>query len=254
VTEALAAGKVVVAPGHSGLLESGQGLALHHAPGSEPAFLDIVEKLLFEAGFRESAEGRIADGRRLRSWRTIAAELVETLRAVPPGASSALPPPPLGTVHGLGESAATQPSPAMLWSEMLREGGGWHAAEDWGCWTRPGRALVRLPLPLRDGPLRLHLALRGTEAPREVSLRLGRGARQVVQVAPGARPVMVLDLPEPGRLAEIVLEALPGEEDAAPDLGIGVIAVMACAPEDLAARLGFLERLRFVWPEAATAR
>ncbi|WP_137181701.1 glycosyltransferase [Roseomonas sp. AR75] len=254
VTEALAAGKVVLAPGHSGLLESGQGLALHHAPGSEPEFLDLVEKLLFQAGFREAAEARIAAGRRLRSWRAIAAELVETLRAVPPGAPATLPPPPLGTVHGIGESTAAQPSPAMLWSEMLREGAGWQVPEMWGCWTRPGRALLRLPLPAASGPLRLHLALRGPDAPREVALRVGRGARQVVQVAPDARPVVVLDLPEPGSVAEIVIEAQPAEEDAAPDIGIGAVAVMACAPEDLAARLGFLERLRFVWPEMASAR
>jgi glycosyltransferase involved in cell wall biosynthesis len=249
VTEALAAGKVVVAPGHTGLLESGQGVALHHAPGSEPEFLGLIERLLFEAGFREAAEARVVEGRRLRSWRAIAAELVSTLGAMPPGPPPALPAPPLGMVHGLGELAATQPSPAMLWSEMLREGGGWHAPEAWGCWTRPGRALLRLPLPPHAGPLRLHLALRGPDAAREVALRLGRGARQVVQVAPTARPVVVLDLPEPGAVAEIAIDALAGEEADGPALGIGVVAVMACAPDDLSARLGFLERLRFVWPE-----
>jgi glycosyltransferase involved in cell wall biosynthesis len=252
VTEALAAGKAVVAPGHSGLLESGQGLALHYAPGSEPEFLTLVEQLLFEPGFREAAEARIAGELRLRSWRAVAAELVGMLAAAPPDPSPGLPPPPLGQVHRLADAATTQPAAAMLWSELLRDGGGWLPPEDWGCWTRPGRALLRLPLPPGAGPLRLHLALRGAAAPRDVVLRLGRGARREVQVAAGARPVLVLDLAEPAPVAEIAIEAAPADaaEEGA-SVGIGVVAVMACAPDDLAARLSFLERLRFVWPEPA---
>ncbi|WP_146217007.1 glycosyltransferase [Falsiroseomonas bella] len=254
VTEALAAGKVVVAPAHSGLLESGQGLALHYAPGSEPEFLALVERLLLEPGFREAAEARIAEGRRLRNWRAVAAELVATLAAMPPEPTAGLPPPPLGLVHRLGEAAAAQPAAVMLWSDLLRDGGGWLPPEAWGCWTRPGRTLLRLPLPPCAGPLRLHLALRGAAAPRDVVLRLGRGARREVQVAAGARPVIVLELAEPGPVAELAIEAAPADaeeqEEGAP-VGIGVVAVMACAPDDLAARLSFLERLRFVWPEPA---
>jgi glycosyltransferase involved in cell wall biosynthesis len=252
VTEALAAGKVVVAPSHSGLLESGQGLALHHAPGSEPEFLALVERLLFEPGFREAAEARIAEGRRLRSWRAVAADLVATLGALPEAPLPDPPPPPPGAMHRLGEAGAVRPAADMLWSDLLRDGGGWLAPEPWGCWTRPGRAVLRLPLPEGAGPLRLHLALRGAAAPRRVALRLGRGARREVEVAADARPVVVLDLPDAGPLAEVAIEVAPPEEADAEAVGIGVVAVMACAPGDLAARLGFLERLRFVWPEPAS--
>jgi hypothetical protein len=54
-------------------------------------------------------------------------------------------------------------------------------------------------------------------------------------------------------VAELVIEAtVPAEaEDGAPGIGIGVVAVMACAPDDVGARLAFLERLSFVWPELA---
>jgi hypothetical protein len=34
-------------------------------------------------------------------------------------------------------------------------------------------------------------------------------------------------------------------------VGVGVVAAMCCRPDDLPARLEFLERLRFVWPEEA---
>lgn len=248
VSEALAAGKAVVAPGHSGLLESGQGLALHHAPGSEPDFLALVERLLFEPGFRAAQEARIAAGLKLRRWSEVAEELAGLLAAAPER-PAAPPAPPLGLVHRLAEIEAPRPSAAMAWAELLRAGEGWHAPEAWGCWTRPGEALLRLPLPEGlAGPLRLHLALRGAGAARRVTLRAGRGPRRVVEVAAEARPVVVLDLDMPAAVAEIAITATDGDEEA-PAQGIGVVAMMACASEDVEARLNFLERLGFLWPE-----
>lgn len=255
VTEALAAGKAVVAPGHSALLESGQGLALHHAAGSEPEFLGLVEKLLLEPGFRTAAEERIAASLTLRSWAGVAEELIALVDEAPAAPPPPVPPPPLGVAHRLAEVEATAPGPAMAWAEFLRAGTGWHAPEAWGCWTRPGRALLHLPLPEgARGPLRLHLALRGAAAARRVALRVGRLPRQVLDVPAGTRPVAVLDLPAGLSAAELAIEAMADEEDAgdaAPAIGIGVVAVMACAADDVGARLGFLERLSFVWPELA---
>jgi hypothetical protein len=109
--------------------------------------------------------------------------------------------------------------------------------------TLPGRALLRLPLPDNaTGRLRLHLALRGGAEAQAVTLRAGRGPRLTLDVQPGARPVAVLEATRAEPILDITIEA----ED-----GIGVEAVMACAEEDVVARLGFLERLRFVWPELA---
>ena len=252
VTEALTAGKVVVAPSHSGLAEAGAGLTLSYAPGSEPEFLAAIERLLFEAGTREAVEARIAAEFRPRSWRAVAEEMLDLLADAAPAAPPSPPAPPIGLVHRLAEIAAPRPSPAMAWAEMLRAGTRWYAPEAWGCWTRPGRALLRLPLPEGTaGPLRLHLALRGAPAARSVALRIGRGARVHVEVPAEARPVAVMEMPTPGTVAEIAIETAVGPEDTAPGTGIGVIAVMACAPDDVAARLAFLERLSFVWPELA---
>ncbi len=250
VTEALAAVKAVVTPAHSGLVEAAQGLALHYAPGSEPEFLAAVEKLLFEPGALKAAEDRVAAELRLRDWRVVAAELVELL-AEAPEAPPALPAPPLGTGHRLAASGSARPDATLVWADRIRAGTGWHAPEAWGCRTRPGRALLRLPLPATPGPLRVHVALRGAAADREVIFRLGRGPRFTQGVAAGARPVVALELPAPGEAAEIALDAAVPEEDPAPETGIGVVAVMACAPGDVADRLEFLERLSFVWPDLA---
>lgn len=254
VTEALAAGKAVVTPGHSGLLEAGQGLALHHAASSEPDFLAQIERLLFAPDALAQAEARIAAGFRHRGWTETATELLDLLAAGPADPPPPPPAPPLGRVHTLGEIASARPTAAMAWAEWLRDGTNWHAPEPWGCWTRPGRALLRLPLPAQEaGPLRLHLALRGAAADREVTLRAGRGERIAIEVPAGSRPVAVLDLPPGTPLAEIAIETAPRDAggDAAPDIGIGVAAAMVCAPDDILARLGFLERLSFVFPEPA---
>ncbi len=241
VTEALAAGKAVIAPGHSGLLEAGQGLALHHVAGSEPEFSGLVEKLAFDPAFRMQVEARITRELRVRDWPSIAAELRAHLAGAP-AARPILPPPPLGATHRLGEIAASRPVPAMAWAERMRAAG-WRAPEPWGCATRPGRAVLRLPLPDGvAGPLRLHLALRGGAEPQVVTLRAGRGARVVLEIGPGARPVAVLDVPQSGQGLDVAIEA---------ENAIGIEAVMACTPEDVAARLAFLEQLRFVWPEVA---
>ena len=252
VTEALAAGKVVVTPAHSALLEAGQGLALHHAPGSEPAFLALVERVLFEPGFRAAAEARVVAGLRLRDWPAVAEELRAALAEAPPGPPPAPPAPPIGLVHTLAQGGAPRPSAAMAWAELLRMGAGWHPPEDWGCWTRPGRALLSLPVQDQGAaPLRLHVALRGADAARQVTLRVGRGPRQTLDVPAGARPVAVVEIASPGPMADLAIEAAAPDQAEDTATGIGVVAVMACAPDDVGARLGFLERLSFVWPELA---
>jgi glycosyltransferase involved in cell wall biosynthesis len=247
VTEALAAGKVVVAPGHSGLLESGAGLALHFEPGSEPGFLSIVERLLDDPAFRRAQEARIAASLRLRSWEEVSAGLMEALAAAPPApAREAVP--PLGMTLGLAAREARRPSPAMFWAELLREGASWHAAEPWGCWTRPGTAQLRLPVAVPAGTrLRLHLALRAAAAGR-VTLRVDGAEALALDLQAGARPVAALELEPAGDAILVEIEAAAAEWEGR-EVGVGVAAVMACEPGDVMARPDFLERLRFVWPE-----
>lgn len=252
VTEALAAGKAVIAPTLPALLEAGQGLALHHAPGSEPEFLALVEQLAFDPVFRAAQEARIAAELRLRSWRAVADALLQTLAEQPSGADRPAPVPPLGMVHDLRAGTSPRPSLAAAWAEGLRSGAGWHAPDAEACRTRPGRARLELPLP-RDTvwPLRLQVALQGASAPRRVSLQLGRGLRRVIDVAAGARIVAVLEIAEPVAAATLTIGTVVPPDDPSPETGIGVVAVMACAPDDAAARLGFLEALALVWPEVA---
>jgi hypothetical protein len=131
----------------------------------------------------------------------------------------------------------------------VREGLGWWWAEHWGCWARDGIATLHLPATVPEGaPLRAVLELRGP--PGGLSLRLrARGA--------AAEAWRRLDLAE-DEVLRVVLQAPAGPAGLAIDLdsgdgrplpgdaawrvvGPGVVAVMACREDDLAARLTALE-------------
>jgi glycosyltransferase involved in cell wall biosynthesis len=252
VTEALAHGKAVLAPDHSGLLEAGAGRALHFRHQSEPDFLEKVERLAFDAPFRAAQEAAAA-GLRLRSWQAISDDLLARLARSPTLRPPALPALRLGTVHPLGAISARQPSPAMAMADLLRAGTGWHAAEAWGCWTRPGRALLRLPLDIAAGTrLRLHLMLRAPATPQRLRLSLRGADPLALELPAGARSVAALDVTTDTMPLEIAIEAAmapDGAAEAPREVGVGVVSVMACAADDLLARLDYLERQRFIWPE-----
>jgi glycosyltransferase involved in cell wall biosynthesis len=253
VTEALSHGKATLAPDHSGLKEAGLGLALHFRHQSEPDFLDAVERLIFEPGFRQAQEAKVRAGLKLRDWRQVTDDLLARLAAAPPAAEAQPQAAALGAVHRLAEISAPLPDPSMALADLLRAGEGWHRAEAWGCWTRPGRAMLRLPLGQpAPGLLRLHLMLRAPATAQSVTLSTPGAEPLLLELAAGAQAVAALEIADPGAVLEIAIEAQAAPETEATDarsVGIGVISAMACAAEDLAARLAYLERQRFVWPE-----
>jgi glycosyltransferase involved in cell wall biosynthesis len=255
VTEALAMGRPALAPDHTGLLEAGLGLALHFRHQSEPDFLEAVEKLAFDPAFRAAQEARVKSGLRLRSWQQVTEDLLARLADAPPAVAAPPLPAAAGVVHRLAEISAPLPGPAMVLADLLRGGEAWHRPEDWGCWTRPGRALLRLPVAAgTGGTLRLHLMLRAPSRAQRVLLAAPGSEPLVLELAAGARAVAALEVPAAPGVLEVTIEAEAAPATAepdAPEVGVGVISVMACAAEDLAARLAYLERQRFIWPEPA---
>lgn len=260
VTESLAHGKLALVPAHTGYRESGAAGAVFFQPGSEPELVAALERLSFDAPARAALEQQLRETFRSRDWASLTAAL---LAAAGPGVAPLPPPlerlpPRLGTVHAPRLLPGPVPEPAMAVAEALREGPHWSVPEPWGCWTLPGPARLRLPVePGRRGPVRLHLALLGPPgAPVRVALRpvlpeAPPAPYRVVGIAAGERVACTLDLAEAGE-GRGVIEidcaegVLLGGEGAARDLrsvGVGVTAVMACRPDDLAARLAWLEAL-----------
>jgi hypothetical protein len=247
VSESLAAGKLCVVPAHSGLLESGAPGAVFFPPGDLPALVETLARLATDPAHRGALEARIDRAAAMREWPVAAAEALALLAAPQP-------PPPARPAFPAGErlSLAAAPPPTSLagaWGEAVREGLGWWWQEAWGCWTRDGIATLLLPLDVPAGtPVRVLIELRGP--PGGITLRLrARGADPTpwrrLQLDAEYRPGVVLQAV--AGAAGILLEldsgnGVPLGDRAERRVGAGVVAVMACAEDDLAARLAALEQ------------
>jgi len=249
VTEALSRGKAVLAPGAGAMLEAGLGAAVTYVPGSEPDFLARLESLLFDGAARRAAEAA-ARAAPLRSWADVAAGLLAALANAP----AAMVEPPrvaLGQLLSPGLPAGRLPSAAAALGEAMRLGPLWHTPEPFGCWTRPGRALLRLHHVAPAGTrLRLLITLTAPPEGARLWLRPGGADPRSLEIEPGDRATAALDwVAEEGPL-DLTIEA-PAATLGDRQVGVGLVSVMICAADDLAARLEYLERQRFVWPELA---
>jgi glycosyltransferase involved in cell wall biosynthesis len=260
VTESLGHGRAVVLPRHSALIEAGAEGGIFFEPQSEPDLVAKLEPLIFSPEARDAAEATIARDVHLREWSAITEDVLAAIAGFA-RADAALPearlPAPLATAMPLRLLGHAQPEPAMATADLLRDGLGWHALEDWGCWTQPGSARLRLPLatPVAE-PLRLYLGLVAPAGRAPVTLRLRARPTEAwasVTLAPGTRQTVFLDIPADtdGALTIEINAAtpqpLPGHRRGMAQrmVGIGVTKVMLCRREDLAARIDFLEHQHF---------
>jgi glycosyltransferase involved in cell wall biosynthesis len=248
VSESLAAGRLAVVPAHSGLLESGAPGAVFFAPQDEPDLVAKLDALLSDPGHRNTLETRIDRAAARRDWPDAAREVMAALTAP---AADPTPPDhlPLGRHLPMGWRGDGVPSPAMAWAERVREGLAWWWQEEFGVWMRDGIATLVLPGDAPHGtPMRVVLELRGP--PRPLALRLrARGAR--------VEPWRGVTL-SPGEVLRCVLQADSGPGGVAVDfdsgdgvplgdrfkrvVGAGLLGVMLCREDDLAARIAALER------------
>lgn len=261
VTESLAFGRVPLVPRHSSLMEAGGEGAVYFAPGDLGDLVAKLETLLFDAAARAAAEARLAQRVRLRDWGAVKDQILAALRAVPAAEDAAasaaararqlaLRP---GRVLALRLAGEAVPSIDMALADMARVGLGWHPLEPWGVWTRPGRARLRVPLEAPTAaPMRLQLDCVAPPQDLPVRLRLGPdGPERRLLAAAGMRFTLALDAP-PG-LAAIDLEIESGEPGVvlpSPDgrrVGLGLAGVLLCRPDDLAARIEFLEQRRLAF-------
>jgi hypothetical protein len=148
----------------------------------------------------------------------------------------------------------------MAVAEAARAGEGWHPLEDWGCWTRPGSALIRLPLPATfDGPLRLELALRAPGRDQVTALRLRReggdfGPATELVLPAGSHQVAGLSAPAGPGAVEVLLESTATAllEDGR-GIGVGVLALSVARADSVADRLAALEARFFRIPQPVGA-
>lgn len=254
VTEALAHGKIPLAPDHTSLREAGGTAALYFTPQSEPELVELAWSLIRDPAHRQRLEAKIPERVRLRSWREVAEGLIATLATEAPPQ----PEPAARVFFPLGERVGfeapqvpdlpTLMPPFSLLHQLLCEGEGWGMQDRWGISASWGPTRLRIPMP-NPPPEGLTLTLEvaaPVDAPAHVRLRV-----QPAGAAPGpwyaedlpagsTRPLRVEIPPcEPGDLV-IEFDTGAAPEQRGRPARLFFTGLMLCAASDREAQLRYL--------------
>lgn len=244
VTESLSFGALPLIPCNTALTEAGGRAALYFRSSDLVDLSDKLERLIFRHDERRRLRGQAQANARLRDWKLIAGEFITKLLATEPSASArqaALLRVPIGHIIHLGKSNALEPSIELAMANLLRDGLNWHRLEDWGSWTTPGIAEIRLPLPagVIDKELMLFLRLRGTAVDTQirVACRLGEqqlGAPVEMLMGHGRRHNLIFKMRPMACDLSILIDTGAGSSLGPGDreVGIGVTHLMLCFGDD----------------------
>ena len=269
VTESLSFGRIPLVARNTSLTEAGGDAAVYFEPDNLPDLVAKLEQLIFDAAERERLEAVIRDTVTLRSWGDIADQVMRVI-AARNADKDAVPAPPVlvapSVIYPLRLTGGGVADRSKAMADLIRDGLGWHPLESWGCWTRPGLAKLRLPVDpaVVGGKLRLYLGCVAPEGSTGIRLRAfgsegdpGPFQRVVTEGGSSGSFACVLDCEAAG--SDVIVEIDGGagiliditEGSAGRQIGLGVTALMLCRPDDLQARLDFLERqaYRVLGPE-----
>jgi hypothetical protein len=252
VSESLLHGRVPLVSEIPALLESGRNGAVFFTPDSAEDLVTAAEGLMADPERLAAITARIPRHGGLRPWAEVAQDLLATATRLA-GVDHDLPPLSLCQAIPLGHGGVRGPHPGLTQAEAVLRGGGWHAMDRWGTWTKPGRAMMRLLAPF-DGPARLALSLRPPpKAEGIVRLTLSRVGALPIMFEGRAEAVdeVALEIGAGAPELDLVLESIPGtvlregaREGSA--VGMGVVSVALMRGEVPADRIAYLENCLLV--------
>lgn len=252
VTESLSFGALPLIACNTSLTEAGGRAALYFRSGDPDDLHDKLEALIFNPQTRKRLTDHARANAKLRDWQDIAGDFVTSILSMTASADARqerLLRVPMGRILHLGKSNALTPSIDLAMANLLRDGLNWHRLEDWGAWTAPGSAAIRLPLSddAIGQDLMVFLRLRGTavDTPITVSCwmddkRLGPPIERMI--GHGERHSLILRLKPASRQLSLTIDAGmgsslgPGDRD----VGIGVTHLMLCHANDTTAQDHFM--------------
>jgi glycosyltransferase involved in cell wall biosynthesis/cytochrome c-type biogenesis protein CcmH/NrfG len=252
VTESLSFGTLPLVACNTSLSEAGGRAAVYFRSDDLDDLHDKLETLIFNAEARKRLSNQARINANLRDWRDIAKEFIETILEIKPSANirqSVLLRAPIGRIVHLGKSNALKPSLDLAMANLLRDGLNWHRLEDWGSWTTPGTAALRLPLPdeVIGQDLMLFLRFRGTAVDTSITVscwlddqRLGAPIEHMI--GHGMRHNMAFRLNSRSPHLSLTIDAGAGSSlgPGDRDVGIGVTHLMLCRVDDTAAQHHFM--------------
>jgi glycosyltransferase involved in cell wall biosynthesis len=249
VSESLLHGRVPLVAEIPALLESGRNGAVFFTPNSAEDLATAAEGLIADPDRLAAIAARIPRHGGLRPWAEVAEDLLAAIRRFALMERDPPPPLPLCQVIHLGHGGLPGPASGQARAECLLHGPGWHQTHDWGSWTKPGRATIRLPAPL-EGAARVAVSLRPPAGARGlVRLTLGRaGVEPVLAECPAsAAGEVALEIGAGGSELELVLDCRPGTrlpsegDSEVLEVGVGVLAVAVMRGGSPADRVAYLE-------------
>ena len=238
VTEALANGKIPVIADNSSLPEAGAGFALTFRSGSVPAFVEALEKMIFDTGWKKARERQIKQTFKPRSWAQLGSQAIGAVNRIADAAQR-------GPI--LPETLVNRYYPVRLqrqhyiWrglasGEIFRIGDGWSWPGADSCHMRPGGALLRFRIAGRAArPLRLCLRVQGL-ASRDcpVAISINGAPPETFTVLAGASPWLTCQIGTFDDIVSVMVEAEATEAVAVSVCGLDKTAVATLAV------LGFL--------------
>jgi hypothetical protein len=254
----------------SSLPEAGGDFAEYFELDSEAEFVRKLERLIFDAEYRETKERKIAAEFKPRTWSEIGAQFLETVRgwaerdaADPkrtPWAKRDVWPVEavVGRYYPMRENRETQVWPGIASAEMFRQGDGWWSLESWGCWAK--HKVARLAFVARvpsGGGAVLFLGVRGLQKyDCTATITLEGVATRQVQLRPYEDKWLIfrvdrkaLDRMRSGSNAafELLISSDRGVDFRELTKGldkrissIGVLGLMLCEEGDLATQVRFI--------------
>jgi glycosyltransferase involved in cell wall biosynthesis len=254
VTESLSYGTLPLVSCNTSLSEAGGRAAIYFRADDVNDLVTKLELLIFNDEKRLALRDHARANANLREWRAVAEDFIGKILKIKASAAArqeALLRAPIGRPIHLGKSDAMVPSLDLAMANLLRDGLNWHRLEDWGCWTAPGTAMIRLPLPdeALGQDLLLYLRLRGTAVDTSVRIQCsidGKPLSEPVErlIGDGARHSLGFRFRSDSRNLTLAIDAGQGSSlgPGDRDVGIGVTHVMICSADDLKARQDFMMR------------
>ncbi|WP_165190190.1 glycosyltransferase family 4 protein [Caulobacter soli] len=254
VTESLCHGKVPLISDASSLPEAGGPHAVTFESGCTPRLVEALERLIFDADFREKRERAIVESFQPRTWLAIADQMAQSAADWTRGAvqrDADIPQAQMGAYHPIVRNFETRIWRGMRSAEIYRAGPGWWSPDNWGCWTKAEGGRLEIAVPEGVGPLRLYvqvhappqkacgyrLTCSGAAEPREGALKAGAFRWLTLDVDPPADLVLRVGLE--GDSVEDLADVTDGLDRRF--VGVGLTGFFLCAADDLIARANFLE-------------
>ncbi len=253
VTESLSFGALPLVAANTSLTEAGGDAAVYFRDNDLADLYAKLELLIFDVTERERLRDHARATAHIREWAAIADEILQRVIETKPSAllrQRRFWDMPAGSIISLGKADADTPFALVAQGSLLRDGVNWHRTEEWGAWTMPGIARIRLNLPdhLLGKDILFFIRFRGPAQVTniKVSFLAEHGAARVEArefvVGRGKRLVLCCSMRPTAKVLRVDIDGGPGSSlgPGDRDVGVGVTHIMVCAAGDSEARRRFM--------------